>query len=748
MVGVGGLITLLSIRTSAALILVFSILVGSSCLAFREVSISQNLIAKIAIENQSVELVGTVVSDSKITASRVSGARINQKSINFLMRANLVTVAGKVSKVRIPVRIYSRSELTYYPGEVIKVNGKLGLTKERRVSAALSSNEIQILSYGNFLDRGTTQIRSKFRAELARHGSDSAALIPGVVLGDTSLQSSEFTILMRRVGLTHITAVSGANLAIVTGFILWISQWILKSRRKRIFISVFFLIGFIFLVRASPSVLRAAVMAAVLLFAKSEGEQRQSVPALGAAISLLLLVDPFQGVDAGFALSVLATSGIIFLNQPISKFLQLKLPKFLAEPLAIPIAATTLCTPVVVALSGQISLTSIPVNAVVAPAIAPLTIIGFVAALIISVSPNIATFLLNFGLPIAWFITWVAQLGGKAPVLKLTSGFQGWGISSGLIMLLVFLSIKFRKHWKFFVAIGLLPILFLLSPWYVGGFPGKNWRVLQCDVGQGDAMLIRTAANSAIVVDVGPDPNLIDLCLRSAGVKQIDLLVLSHFHADHVAGLSGALRNRNVMSVWINQSELPDFEYRETISLLKDLPIKKVKAGDRSELNSKYGKIVATVLWPKDSSSGSDTQSLGGEGSAINNGSIAIEFDLAGVTVFSAGDLEPEPQTALLQRGSLHQVTILKMFHHGSKYQDFAALKKLSPAITLISVGSGNSYGHPALKTIASLDQIGSKTFRSDLAGAISLAWSYDSQHRMVLSSRNSGKEWWRIRWS
>lgn len=97
--------------------------------------------------------------------------------------------------------------------------------------------------------------------------------------------------------------------------------------------------------------------------------------------------------------------------------------------------------------------------------------------------------------------------------------------------------------------------------------------------------------------------------------------------------------------------------------------------GDRSELNSKYGKIVAAVLWPKDSSSGSDTQSLGGEGSAINNGSITIEFDLAGVTVFSAGDLEPEPQAALLQRGSLHQVTILKMFHHGSKYQDFAALK-------------------------------------------------------------------------
>jgi len=96
----------------------------------------------------------------------------------------------------------------------------------------------------------------------------------------------------------------------------------------------------------------------------------------------------------------------------------------------------------------------------------------------------------------------------------------------------------------------------------------------------------------------------------------------------------------------------------------------------------------------------------------------------------------------------LHRVTILKMFHHGSKYQDFAALKKLSPAITLISVGSGNSYGHPALKTLDSLDQIGSKTFRSDLAGAISLAWSYDSQHRMVLSSRNSGKEWWQIRWS
>ncbi len=673
---------------------------------------------------------------------------MNQSSTNFLIRVKSILVDGKITSIRIPVRIYTNSTIIYYPGEVIKVVGNLGLTNERRVSASLSSNKIEIISIGNILDQGTNAIRSAFRAELRARNSDAAALIPGVVLGDTSLQSSEFTLIMRRVGLTHITAVSGANLAIVTSFILWICQWILRGRRKRIVVTVVFLIGFIFLVRASPSVLRAAVMAAVLLFAKAEGEKTQSVPALGAAISLLLLLDPFQGVDAGFALSVLATSGIIFLSKPISKFLQIRLPRFIAESLAIPIAATMLCTPVIAALSGQISLTSIPVNAIVAPAIAPLTVIGFSAALLILVLPRVSTLLLNLGEPIAYFITWVANIGGGAPVLKIASGFHGWGISVALLAGAIYLFIKFRRYWKFVLLISLIPFLYLQTPWYSGGFPGKNWRVLQCDVGQGDAMLIRTAPHNAIVIDVGPEANAIDTCLRSAGITQIDLLILSHFHADHVAGLAGALRNRKLISVWVNQSQSPIFEYRQSIALLIGYEIKKVKLGDRIEFSTNYGKFSATVLWPKNSNSGENSEKLAEEGSAINNGSIAISFDLAGVSIFTAGDLEPAPQSELLQSGALSHVAVLKMFHHGSKFQDFAAIKRLSPSVALISVGSGNPYGHPSRETIVNLEQIGTKTLRTDLAGAISLAWSYDSQHRVVISTRNSGKEWWRIKWS
>ena len=728
--------------------MILAILTGSGCLAFREISISGNLITQLAFENQRVEITGTVITDSKATAIHITGARINQSSSNFLVRANTVAANGKISTVRIPIRVYSNSTINFYPGERIKISGKLGLTKERRVSAALSAKEISILSFGNVLDRGTNAIRSKYRSELSGKNSDAASLIPGVVLGDTSLQTPEFTILMRRVGLTHITAVSGANLAIVTGFVLWISKLILKKRRNRILVTVVFLIGFIFLVRASPSVLRAAVMAAVLLFARSEGEKSQSVPALGAAISLLLLLDPFQGVDAGFALSVLATAGIIFLSKPISNFLQIQLPSYVAELLAIPIAATTLCTPVIVALSGQISLTSIPVNAVVAPAITPLTVLGFVAALLILVLPSISTLILDLSLPFASFITWVAAIGGKAPILKMARGFQGLSISVALVSIGIFLLIRFRGRWKLLIAVGVIPTLILQSPWYEGGFPGRNWRVLQCDVGQGDAALIHTGQHRAVVIDVGPDPNLIDNCLRSGGITQIDLLILSHFHADHVAGLTGALRNRKVLSIWINQSQLPIFEYRQTMALLKGLEIKKVKLGDHAVIKSEYGALTATVIWPKDSNSGANSEVLAGEGSAINNGSIAIFFDLNGVTLFSAGDLEPAPQRDLLQRNQLKKVGILKMFHHGSQFQDLAALQKLSPAITLISVGSGNPYGHPSPKTIKFLDQIGAKTFRTDLVGAISFSWSYDSQHHAVISSRNSGKEWWRIKWS
>jgi competence protein ComEC len=173
-----------------------------------------------------------------------------------------------------------------------------------------------------------------------------------------------------------LVAVSGANFAIVSAFVLWGMQFVFRKLNYRLIATALALGAFIALVRPSPSVLRAAAMAAVLLIAHGTRQGRDPLPALGFAIAAVVIADPFQSRDAGFALSVLATAGLLLLAPKIK-------PKFLAPPLA----AMAFCAPIIVALSGYISPMSIVANVLAAPAVAPITIIGFIAVLISPIAP-------------------------------------------------------------------------------------------------------------------------------------------------------------------------------------------------------------------------------------------------------------------------------------------------------------------------------------------------------------------------
>lgn len=210
---------------------------------------------------------------------------------------------------------------------------------------------------------------------------NSGALIPGMVLGDTSKQSAQFKDSMKRSGLTHLVAVSGANFALVSAFVLWLMQFLFSKMKFRLSATAISLIAFIALVRPSPSVLRAAAMAAVLLIAQSTKRGRDSLPALGFAMAAVVIVDPWQARDAGFALSVLATAGLLLFAPVLIEKLSSHMPLKLAQALSPPIAATVFCSPIIVALSGYLAPMSIIANLLAAPFVAPITIVGFIAAL-------------------------------------------------------------------------------------------------------------------------------------------------------------------------------------------------------------------------------------------------------------------------------------------------------------------------------------------------------------------------------
>jgi len=680
-------------------------MVGAAAMSMRQASLENAAITEYF--NQEVTFDAQVKTDPSKTATG---------NYSFTVRLLQFTAQDKTYSLRTPIRILIKSEIQLLPGQMISGVATVIKSKEARVAALFIVNTpIIVQTKPSSWAAGLGAIRQGLREN--SEDDDAGALIPGMVLGDTSKQSAEFKDAMKRSGLTHLVAVSGANFAIVSTFVLWCMQFLIRRKNVRIIATAIALICFIALVRPSPSVLRAAAMAAVLLSAHLGKRGSDSLPALGFAMCAVVLGDPWQARDAGFALSVLATAGLLLLAPQIVE----KLPthKKLAGALAPPIAAIVFCSPILVSLSGYLSPMSIIANLLAAPVVAPITVLGFIAALVSPVAPWLTQFILFFISFPAGFITGVAHWIGSFPVLTIHKGLIGFGVVA-LILAALFL---FKKSWKKSTAV-LLIVIFTLG--WLQRWPAGDWQVAQCDVGQGDSLAINLGADHAILIDVGPEPVAVDKCLKNLGIKEIPLLILSHFHADHVAGLSGVLKGRRVHQVWISNNLEPELQSRLVLNLLKKSQIVRVQKG----LTAQVGNIQLKVLWPEATTRTFEV--LPGDGSAINNSSVAVIAQTTDWSLFSAGDLEPPAQHELIN--SAEPVDIYKLSHHGSKYQDEGLMKALSAQIALISVGAKNPYGHPAKESIDSLTRLGTQVFRTDTDGAIAVTAS--AHHLRVRKSK------------
>lgn len=245
-------------------------------------------------------------------------------------------------------------------------------------------------------------------------------------------------------------------------------------------------------------------------------------------------------------------------------------------------------------------------------------------------------------------------------------------------------------------------VVLIIATLWINRFPVDDWQIVACDVGQGDATVINLENHRAIVIDVGPDPELMDQCLRRLDIKTIALLILTHPHADHVGGLEGATKNRTVQAQWYGN----------------------VAAGSRATI----GPYTINLLWPA---------VAGFDDPNPNNVSIAAVIRSKDLTLFASGDIEPEVQEQL--RGKVGRVDIYKVAHHGSRFQDETLMRELSPQIAMISVGESNTYGHPAQSTIAALERLGAKVFRTDRHGNIAIGVR---DHRVAVDFSRSRWQW------
>jgi len=247
------------------------------------------------------------------------------------------------------------------------------------------------------------QVTDRLRAGLRRAceglGPDAGGLLPSLVVGDTSRLPERLRTDLQTAGLTHVTAVSGANVAIAAGAALWLATALGAGRRARVALTAAVLVGFVVVARPQPSVLRAAAMGGVALVGLVAGRTSRGVPVLAAAGVVLLVVDPWLSRSAGFMLSCLATGGLLLLAPLWARSLRRVLPEPLAMGLAVPAAAQAACGPVLVLLQPSVSLVSVPANLLAEPAVAPATVLGLLAAALAPMSPPAAH-------AVAWLGAW------------------------------------------------------------------------------------------------------------------------------------------------------------------------------------------------------------------------------------------------------------------------------------------------------------------------------------------------------
>jgi len=263
-----------------------------------------------------------------------------------------------------------------------------------------------------------------------------------------------------------------------------------------------------------------------------------------------------------------------------------------------------------------------------------------------------------------------------------------------------------------------LVVALLRAPYHVG-WPPASWQVVACDVGQGDATVVEVAAGQAILVDTGPDPVALLACLDQLGVEAIPLLVLTHYHADHVGGVEALLASRPVGRVVVSPTASPVATARAISAELaqRGIPLSVAVPGQELIIGDAQWQTVAAGLLL-------GSGGTGAESSEENNSSIVGRVLVPGLSLLVTGDIEPEGQQAILAAGGDVRATVLKVPHHGSSRQDPAFLKATGARIALIEVGKDNTYGHPAAKTLRTLEGLGMQVMRTDQQGAVAVGIS------------------------
>ena len=453
------------------------------------------------------------------------------------------------------------------------------------------------------------------------------------------------------------------------------------------------------------SLLRAAIVAAAAVLGRVAGRRRDVTAAIGAAVLVLVLLDPSAGCDVGLAVGVVAVLSIGLFAGLGSRWVEGAAGRSLSRALAAPIVAQAAVAPLTVALAGALAPYAPLTLTLTLPVTQVALVLGAAGAVVGGVWAAAGEALTRWACVALGTATSLWKSMAALPLAQVTVAevpwwaWAGWAVAPAVVWWRWPLP---RRRMR--VRLGALAIAVTVGIWGLGPAPvhASGPDLVVMDVGQGDAILLRDSGHE-MLVDTGPDPRVLRAALARQGVTSLDELVLTHSHADHVGGFSALTGAAH--PGWIGLSDVVDSALDKVARECSAQCPKVVRL--HAGMSWSVGATSVRVLWPD-----------GGERGLIANDTSAVLLLTRGsVSAILLGDAQAQAQRGALAAYS-GRVTIMKVAHHGSTNGDVpAALAAWSPRVALISVGRGNPYGHPAPSAVRDYEAAGAKVHRTDTEG-------------------------------
>jgi competence protein ComEC len=632
---------------------------------------------------------------------------------------------------------------------------------------------------GNALKSSLEAFRSSIRERISRNAPfPERTVLSAMILGDSKEIPQSILEKFNMTGTSHILAVSGFNVGLIALWTIWVMRWLFKRSEylllrfnviKLSLVSAFLpVLFYTFVAGAGMSILRATLMAMVFMTATLLDRRQDMINTLAAAAILILIISPEALYDLSFQLSFAAVAAILLIN-PLFTGFSMETGFFLeSSPKAIwlykirgqvglfliPTISATLGTlPILAFYFNRLSLIVIPANAVLVPilgllalplsmlviAVSPLS--DFLAGVLISTSAwlvKISLYLVDFfaGLPNASFYVCTPSL---------------WQIAAFYLLLLCSVSLissyrqagspeqsrKKRRLWIVLVLI--LSILTAHYLWqHARQVRSRELQVTAIDVHQGNATLFRFPGGKTMLVDGGGLPvegfdigrSVVAPFLWHEGIRKVDIVALSHVHADHLGGLPFILENFSVSEVWSNGETADSETYRRFLEILRRKGIRHRILKEQEQV-MKVGEVGIRLFNP-------DIQNVSGENP--NEKSLVMQLTFGKVRLLLPGDISAAQEANLLEHFPDLRSSVLFVPHHGSRISSsMPFLNAVSPQIAVISCGPDNVFGFPHEEVLMRYRTVGSRIFRTDRQGAITL--STDGQHLRAEGFKKESEE-------